>query len=87
MCTFIVLICYLLQPGVGQDFTDVCPLLDRPPGGGDNYLQPVQVDRNIELVTRNLPPEVKKERISTLLCLDYYFNFFCRFLVLVTHAM
>ena len=45
---------------MSQDFTDVCPLLDRPPGGGENYLQPVHVARNIELVTRNLPPEVKE---------------------------
>ena len=52
-----------LKPAVGQDFTDVCPLLDRPPGGGENYLQPVQVARNIELVTRNLPPEVNKYRL------------------------
>ena len=59
-----------LQPAMNQDYTDVCPLLDRPPGGGQNYLQPVQVNRDIELVTRNLPPEV--EEISTLLCLDYY---------------
>ena len=50
---------------MNQNFTDVCPLLDRPPGGGNNYLQPVQVDRDIELVTRNLPPEVKER--STLL--------------------
>ena len=49
-----------LQPAMGQDYTDVCPLLDRPPGGGENYLQPVQVNRSIELVTRNLPPEVKE---------------------------
>ena len=48
---------------MGQNFTDVCPLLDRPPGSGENYLQPVQADRNIELATRNLPPEVKE--IST----------------------
>ena len=45
---------------MNQDFTDVCPLLDRPPGGGENYLQSVQVARNIDLVTRNLPPEVEE---------------------------
>ena len=54
---------------MNQDFTDVCPLLDRPPGGGQNYLQPVQVNRNIELVTRNLPPEVNKiNKYATLDC-------------------
>ena len=58
---------------MNQDYTDVCPLLDRPTGGRENYLQPVQVNRNIELVTRNLPPEVKE--ITMLLCLDYCFNF------------
>ena len=35
---------------MNQDYTDVCPLLDHPPGDGGNYLQPVQVARNIELV-------------------------------------
>ena len=51
---------------MGQDYTDVCPLLDRPPGGGENYLQPVQVNRSVELVTRNLPPEVKEISTYTL---------------------
>ena len=60
---------------MSQDYTDVCPLFDRPPGGGENYLRPVQVNRNIELVTRNLPPEVKE--ISTLLKIG--FNFFIDF--------
>ena len=55
---------------MSQDSTAVCPLLDRPPGGGESYLQPVQVNRNIELVTRNLPAEVEDR--STLLCLDHY---------------
>ena len=59
---------------MGQDFTDVCPLLDRPSGGGENYLQPVQVTRNIELVTRNLPPEVKG--INMLLIYKFFFKFF-----------
>ena len=76
---------------MGQNYTDVCPLLDRPPGDGDNYLQPVQVARDIELATRNLPPEVKE--ISTAasfwisVLLNFYFYYFYRFLVLVTHAM
>ena len=70
---------------MNQDFTDVCPLLDRPPGGGENYLQPVQVNRNIELVTRNLPPEVNK--INKYATLDYCCTTFYRFLVLCTHAM
>ena len=48
---------FVLQPSVNQNFSDVCPLLDRPIGG-QNYLQPVQVNRNIELVTRNLPAVV-----------------------------
>ena len=51
---------------MNQNYTDVCPLLDHPPGGGENYLQPVQVARNIELVTRNLPPEVKERSTCTL---------------------
>ena len=42
---------------MSQTFADVCPLLDQP-SPGVNYTQPVLVDRNIELVTRNLPPEV-----------------------------
>ena len=63
---------------MNQDSTAVCPLLDRPPGGGESYLQPVQVNRNIELVTRNLPAEVKEmpeyillwlDRTSCLICL------------------
>ena len=70
---------------MNQDFTDVCPLLDRPPGGGENYLQPVQVARNIELVTRNFLPEVKEIGTCTLFWITI--NFFCRFLVLCTHAM
>ena len=53
-----VFILLYIQPSTSQDFTNVCPLLDRPPGGGENYLQPVQVARNIELVTRNLSPKV-----------------------------
>ena len=74
---------------MGQDYTDVCPLLDRPPGDGDNYLQPVQVARDIELVTRNLPPEVKEISIAASFWISesVLFLFFCRFLVLVTHAM
>lgn len=40
-----------------RNYADVCPLLDIP-HFGQSYLQPVQVSRNIELVTRNLPPEV-----------------------------
>ena len=44
---------------MNQDYTDVCPLLDCP-FGGQNYLQPVQVNRNIELVTRNLPAVVQE---------------------------
>ena len=48
---------FMLQPSVNQNFSDVCPLLDRPIGG-QNYLQPIQVNRNIELVTRNLPAVV-----------------------------
>ena len=42
---------------MNQDYTDVCPLLG-PPAGRESYLQPVQVNRNIELVARNLPAEV-----------------------------
>ena len=73
---------------MNQNFTDVCPLLDRPPGGGQNYLQPVQVARNIELVTRNLPPEVNKiTKINKYATLDYCFMTFYRFLVLCTHVM
>ena len=48
-----------LQPNLAmsQTFVDVCPLLDQPLPGV-NYQQPILVNRNIELVTRNLPPEV-----------------------------
>ena len=42
---------------MGETFIDVCPLLDQP-SPGMNYQQPVQVNQDIELVTRNLPPEV-----------------------------
>ena len=42
---------------MGETFTNVCPLLDHP-SPGMNYQQPVQVNQDIELVTRNLPPEV-----------------------------
>ena len=42
---------------MGQTFTDVCPLLDQP-SPGENYQQPVLISTNIELVARNLPPEV-----------------------------
>ena len=62
---------FMLQLTTNQDYTDVCPLLDRPPGR-ENYLQPVNrnneletrqpVNRNIELVTRNLPAEVYDNR-------------------------
>ena len=75
---------------MGQDYTDVCPLLDRPPGDGDNYLQPVQVARDIELATRNLPPEVKEISIAASFWISVLFLFFiifCRFLVLVIYAM
>ena len=48
---------FMFKLSHNEDFTDVCPLLDRPPGR-EYYLQPVQVNRNIELVTRNLPAEV-----------------------------
>jgi hypothetical protein len=76
---------------MNQDYTDVCPLLDRPPGGRENYLQPVQVDRNVQLVTRNLPPEVKgvyTDKYATIyVCLEYGPNFSCRYLVLITHVM
>ena len=40
---------------MGQTFTDVCPLLDQP-SPGENYQQPVLINQDIELVTRNLPP-------------------------------
>ena len=43
---------------ISETFTDVCPLLDQP-SPGLNYTQPVLVNRTIELVTRNLPPEVQ----------------------------
>ena len=43
---------------MGQGYIDVCPQLDQP-RSSEHYLQPVQVNRNIELVMRNLPPEVK----------------------------
>ena len=46
-----------MQPTLGETYVDVCPLLDQP-SPGINYTQPVQLNRNIELVTRNLPPEV-----------------------------
>ena len=42
---------------MGETFIDVCPLLDQP-SPGENYRQPVQINQNIELVTRNLPPAV-----------------------------
>ena len=56
----------IIQPNLAmqQDYTDVCPLLDQP-SPGQNYTQPVAVNRNIELVTRNLPPEVS-------CCYQYY---------------
>ena len=65
---------------MNQDYTDVCPLLDHPTGGRENYLQPVQVDRDIELVTRNLPPEVYKRNNYAAL-FGLMFQFFYRFLV------
>ena len=40
---------------MGQTFADVCPLLDQP-SPGENYQQPVLINQDIELVTRNLPP-------------------------------
>ena len=43
---------------MSETFMDVCPLLDQP-STGQNYTQPVMESRNIELVTRNLPTEVK----------------------------
>ena len=42
---------------MSETFADVCPLLDQP-SLGVNYTQPVLINTNIELVTRNLPPEV-----------------------------
>lgn len=68
---------------MNEDYTDVCPLLDRPPGGGQSYLQPVEVNRNIELVTKNLPAEVK-EILSMPLYLIYCL--ISRFLDLITRA-
>ena len=51
--------CFSQQPdlAMGQTFADVCPLLDQP-SPGMNYQQPVLINQDIELVTRNLPPEV-----------------------------
>ena len=42
---------------IGQNYSDVCPFLDEP-SPGEDYLHPVQANRNINLVTRNLPREV-----------------------------
>ena len=55
---------------MSQTYVDVCPLLDQP-SPRENYTQPVQVNRNIELVTRNLPFEVQpcKEIGLVLKCL------------------
>ena len=49
--------------GMSQDYTHLCPQLDHP-SFGENYLQPVQLNKNIELVTRNLPPEVYRNPFS-----------------------
>ena len=56
---------------MNQYFTDVCPLLDRPTGG-QNYLQPVQANKNIELVTRNLPAAVLLGHKYMLLNTTYF---------------
>ncbi len=36
----------------GNDFTAVCPLLDKPPSGG--YIQPVMVAQDLRLIAKNL---------------------------------
>ena len=48
-----------LDLGGNQLYTEVCPLLVQPSSGG-SYLHPVWTNRDIELVTRNLHPEVRE---------------------------
>ena len=45
--------------GRNQHYTEVCPLLVQPSPGA-SYLHPVQTNRDIQLVTRNLHPEVRE---------------------------
>ena len=62
-----VIVFMQLDLGRNQHYTDVCPLLDLPSSGGSSYVHPVHTDRDIELVTRNLRPEVSKLIIAMLL--------------------
>ena len=55
-CMIIVCIHAFIQLSGGESFEDVCPLVDLLPTG--NYTQPVNEERDIQLVTRNLPAPV-----------------------------
>ena len=46
-----------LDNDIGQNYSNVCPSLDHP-SSSEEYLLPVQAKRNLDLVTRNLPPIV-----------------------------
>ena len=48
-----------LDLGRNQRYTEVCPLLVQPSPGA-SYLHPVQTNRDIQLVTRNLHSEVRE---------------------------
>ncbi len=45
----------LLQLDGAGSSDEVCPLLLPPPTSTDDYIQPVVIDRDLELITRNLP--------------------------------
>ena len=60
--------------GTNTTYLDVCPLLEPSPStpSGD-YVQPVNVARNIELNTRNLPAPVSFILVCTYLLYFIYF--------------
>ncbi len=45
----------LLQLDGAGSSDEVCPLLLLPPTPTGEYIQPVVIDRDLELITRNLP--------------------------------
>ena len=51
----------------GQNYTNVCPSLDHS-SSSDKFLLPVQAKRNLDLVTRNLPPIVSLLN-CTIICI------------------
>ena len=48
------------QLGGNSSYVEVCPILDPAPTSSGDYTQPVRVERNLPLQTRNLPEPVSE---------------------------